>query len=128
MSTELIAVIIGGAIGTIGSLGTTLLLNALKNRRHVKSIRAIAAAEITAIKEKAQRYVNGKSELVELSASTPMLTSIASELGYLSPKQVIAFRRVVTLDMEMRTAGNKDKAILTVEACTEALSYLTINH
>ena len=127
MSTELIAVIIGGAIGTIGSLGTTLLLDILKNKRRAKSIGSIAAAEITAVKEKAQRYLNGKSDLAELAASTPMLTSIVSEIGYLSSKQVIAFRRVVTLDMEMRKAGNKDKATLTVEACNEALSNLPIS-
>lgn len=126
MSTELIAVLIGGTIAIVGSIVTTLTFNVIENRRRAKSIRAIAAAEITAIKEKAQRYVNEKSSLEELSASTPMLTSVASELGYMSPEQVIAFRRAVTLDMEVRKKGNKDKAISTVEACEKALNLLSI--
>jgi hypothetical protein len=74
--------------------------------------------------EKAQRYIDGQSDQEELSASTPMLTSIASEIGLLSPKQVVAFRRIVTLDMEMRKSGNKEKAKIVISACQEALSII----
>ena len=122
MSTELIAVIIGGAIGTIGSLATTLLLSTLKNIQHAKSIRTIAKAEIIAIKEKAQRFVDSQSNAEELSASTPMLTSIAPQLGDLLPEQAIALRRTVTLDMEMRQSKTKEKAATAIKACEEALS------
>jgi len=124
MSSELIAVIIGAVIGSASSLITTLFLSTLSNRRRKKSIQAIAAAETTAIMEKAQRYIEGKSDVTELSASTPMLVSIASEIGYLSPEQVIAFRRAVTLDMEMRRTGNKEKAQMAISACKKALNVI----
>ncbi len=124
MSTELVAVIVGGAIGIIGSIGATFLITVLSNRQRARSIRAIARAEITAIKEKAQRYIDGLSSIHELEASTPMLKSIATEIGFLSPEQAIAFRRAVTLDMEMRKEGSKDKALLAVKACDEALNCL----
>ena len=125
MSTELIGVIIGGAIGIIGGLCATMLATHLSNRRRASSIKAIAEGEVTAIKEKAQRYLDGTSTVEELGAATPMLTSISTELGFLSVDQVIAFRRVVTLDMEMRKIGSKEKAQLTMEACADALRSLS---
>lgn len=130
MSKQIIAVIVGAVIGSVSSLMTTLLISTLSNRRRKRSIQAIAAAEITAIKEKAHRYIHGKSTADALRASTPMLTSIASELGYLSLKQAIAFRRAVTLDMEMRKTIDKEhavpKASATIEACEEALKVLPV--
>ena len=127
MSEQLIAVIVGAVIGSLSSLATTLFLSNLSNRRRRKSIQAIAAAEVTTIMEKAQRYIDEQSDKEELSASTPMLISIASEIGLLSPKQVIAFRRAVTLDMEMRKTGNKEKAKIAILACKEALNVIAIS-
>ncbi|MHC4531980.1 MAG: hypothetical protein ACYSXD_10535, partial [Planctomycetota bacterium] len=98
MSEQIIAVIVGAVIGSLSSLVTALFLSNLSNLRRRKSIQAIAAAEVTTIMEKTQRYIDKQSDKEELSASTPMLISIASEIGLLSPKQVIAFRRTVTLD------------------------------
>lgn len=127
MSTELIAVIVGAVIGAFCSLATALSLNIMQNRKSASSIRAVVIAEITAIMEKAQRYIDGQSTESELQASTPMLTSIASQIGHLSPKQAIAFRRTVTLDMEMRKGTSKDKAAATVHACQEALNTLNFS-
>ncbi|HEG42536.1 MAG TPA: hypothetical protein ENH94_00655 [Phycisphaerales bacterium] len=124
MSEQIIAVIVGAVIGSLSSLVTALFLFDLSNRKRKKSIRAIAAAEVTAIMEKAQRYIDEQSDREELSASSPMLTSIASEIGLLSSKQVIAFRRTVTLDMEMRKTGNKEKAQMAISACKEALNVI----
>lgn len=124
MSEQIIAVIVGAVIGSVSSLVTALFLSNLSNRRRRKSIQAIAAAEVTTIMEKAQRYIDEQSDKEELSASTPMLISIASEIGLLSPKQVIAFRRTVTLDMEMRKTGNKEKAQMAISACKEALNVI----
>ncbi len=46
--------------------------------RHQKdAVRKVAIGEVTAIREKANRYLNADSALEELQASTPMLTSIA---------------------------------------------------
>jgi hypothetical protein len=126
MSTELVAVIIGGIIGIIGSLSTTMVVTISSNRRRAKAIRAIAKGEIVAIKEKAERYINGQSSKAGLGASTPMLTSIASELGFLSEEQAIALRRAVTLDMEMRKEETIEKAKLSIEACDEALRVLAV--
>jgi hypothetical protein len=124
MSNELIAVIIGGLIGIFGSLSTTLTAIILANRRRTRAIRAIAKGEVVAIKEKAERFLSGKSSKVGLCASTPMLTSIASELGFLSEDQAVALRRAVTLDMEMRKEESKPKAELTIQACEQALRTL----
>ena len=124
MSEQIIAVIVGAVIGSLSSLITALFLFNLSNRRRRKSIQAVAAAEVTTIMEKAQRYIDEQSDKEELSASTPMLISIASEIGLLSPKQVIAFRRTVTLDMEMRKTGNKEKAQMAISACKEALNVI----
>ncbi len=125
MSTQLLGVIIGGVIGIVGSLGTTLIVILASNRRRAKAIRAIAKGEVTSIKEKAQRYIDGQSSKGEFAASTPMLTSIAPELGFLSEEQAIAFRRAVTLDMEMREEGTKEKVQLAVQVCEDALSSLS---
>ncbi|MHC4068182.1 MAG: hypothetical protein ACYS18_06490 [Planctomycetota bacterium] len=124
MSEQIIAVIVGAVIGSLSSLVTALFLSNLSNLRRRKSIQAIAAAEVTTIMEKTQRYIDKQSDKEELSASTPMLISIASEIGLLSPKQVIAFRRTVTLDMEMRKTGNKEKAKMAISACKEALNVI----
>ena len=124
MSPELWGVIIGGIIGVVGTLSTTLLTTTLSNRKRAKAIQAIAKGEIIAIKEKAERFINGQSSTAGLSASTPMLTSIASELGFLSEDQAVALRRAVTLDMEMRKEESKEKAKLAVKACQEALILL----
>jgi hypothetical protein len=126
MSEQLIAVIVGAVIGSTSALMTTLLLSTLSNRRRKKSIQAIAVAEIVAIMRKAQRFIDGKSSKEELSASSPMLISIVSELGYLTPKQVIAYRHAVTLDMEMRKSGTKEKAELAYFACEEALKIMHV--
>ena len=125
MSVELIGVAIGGTIGIIGSLGTTVFVSVLSNRRRTRAIQSIATAEVMAIKEKAQRFVDGSSTGEGLEASTPMLTSIATEIGFLSTHQAVAFRRAVTLDMEMRKEKTRDKAQVTIEACNLFLSDLS---
>jgi len=91
----------------------------------VESIKKIVLGETIAIKEKAQRYLEGKSNIEELSASTPMLTSIAPELRHLTPKQVIAYRRAVTLDMEMRKTGRNEKILEAIDACDEVIRLIS---
>ena len=126
MSAQILGVMVGGLIGIISGLMTTLVLTVTERNRRTRSIRAIAAAEITAIKEKAERYGNEKSTKEELGASTPMLTSIASELGFLATHEVIALRRTITLDMELRKSGNKDKVQPIISACEDALKLLSV--
>ena len=102
MQPEIIAAAVGGIIGIVGSLSATGFATVLGHRRQKASIRAIIAAETTAIQERAQRFLEGKSNPDELAASTPMLTSIAVQFGYLSLQQAIAYRRAFALDMELR--------------------------
>ena len=128
MSNELVA-LVGVVIGIVGTLGSALVITALSNRRRASSIRSIVYAEVIAIKEKTQRYINGQSTVEELARSSPMLVAIATEIGFLSREQVVAYRQVVTLDMEMRAPGNTEestieKALLVVAACDEALGQL----
>ena len=82
-------------------------------------------AEIVAIKEKAQRFLDGVSTMEEVGASTPMLTTIASEIGYLKVEQVVSFRRAITLDLELRKTSDilksRKKASSVVIACDDAL-------
>ena len=72
MTTQLIAVIIGGIIGVIGSLSTTIVIMIGSNRRRAKAIRAIAKGEIVAIKEKAERYISGQSTKARLGFLSPI--------------------------------------------------------
>lgn len=124
MSGELWGVVIGGVLGITSSLVTTLITIIVSNRRRTKAIRAIAQAEITAIKEKAERFIAGQTSPDGFDASKPLLASLASELGFLSVTQAVALRRAVTLDMEMRKEKSAEKAHLAVLACEQALSEL----
>lgn len=125
MEPELIGAIIGGIIGITGGVFPTLLFHIFEKRRRRKTTTRIIAAEITAIKEKAERFIKGQSNLEELKASTPLWsTSLALELGFISANQAVAARRAVTLDMEMRTTGRKDKAEQCIEACKLVLKLL----
>ena len=126
MPDQIIPVIVGAIIGSTASLLTTVVASSLKERRRKKSIKIITVAEITAVLKKAQRFIDGKSDSQELKASTPMLVSIASEIGYLTPKELISYRHVVTMDMEMRQSCKKEKAELVIFACEDALKLLDI--
>ena len=117
MSSDFVGMIIAGVIGIVVGSVTTFIGVTLANRRRAKSIRAITRAEVVAIKEKAERYLSGQSNELEMGASTPMLTSLASEMGFLKEDHAVAYRRAVTLDMEMRKSKSKDKAVQVVDAC-----------
>ncbi|HUT47370.1 MAG TPA: toll/interleukin-1 receptor domain-containing protein [Sedimentisphaerales bacterium] len=44
------------------------------------------------------------------------------------PHQIIAYRRAVTLDMEMRKTGNNEKAKAAINECNEVLRLLSKDH
>ncbi len=122
-SSQLIGVLVGGGIGVFGSFGATYLIHLIQNRRRANSVKAIVISEIVAVKERAERYLQSESEsrLKELRSSTPLLKSIAAEMGFLTITQAEAYRRVVSLSMEMSVEGNEEKVIFAIEACKEAL-------
>jgi len=125
MGPELIGVIIGGIIGISGGLLNAIVFHQIDKKRRRRSIISAAIAEITAIKEKAERFINEKSSLDELKSSTPLWSgTLALELGFISIDQAVATRRAVTLDMEMRETGRKEKAQQCIEACKNALELL----
>lgn len=124
MQPELIGVIIGGIIGISGGILATIFHKLVETRQRRDSIVKITKAEITAIKEKAERFLEGKSELEELRSSTPLWTSLAPELGFLAVDQAVAARRAIALDAEMRKIGNKEKTEDCRKACKSALSIL----
>ena len=91
----------------LGSLSNNAYLEPqpVRNPGSQYSIKAVLVGEVIAMKEKAQRYIDGQSTREEMSASTPLLTTIATELIQVPEEQIVAYRRTVTLDMEMRKAG-----------------------
>lgn len=124
MQAGLIGVIIGGIIGISGSILTIILFKIIEANQRRNSIIRITKAEITAIKEKAERFLEGKSNIEELRSSTPLWTSLAPELGFLSVDQAVAARRAITLDMETRKVGKQEKAEECKKACQLALKLL----
>lgn len=124
MEPELIGVIIGGIIGISGGILTIVLFKLIETRQRRNSIVRITKAEITAIKEKAERFLEGKSDLEEVRSSAPLWMSLAPELGFLSVDQAVAARRAITLDMEMRKTGKQEKVEECKKACQLALNLL----
>ena len=124
MQPELVGVIIGGIIGISGGILTTVLFKLMETRQRRNSIVRLTKAEITAIKEKAERFLEGKSDLEELKSSTPLWMSLAPELGFLSVDQADAARRAITLNMEMQITGKREKAEECKKACLIALNLL----
>lgn len=125
MQVQLMGVIIGGVIGISGGILTSVVHRLIEHTQRRNSITKITKAEVTAIKEKAERFLEGKSDLEELRSSTPLWTSLAPELGFLSVEQAVASRRAITLDMEMRKIGNQEKAKECKKACELALNALS---
>ncbi len=124
MESQLIGVIIGGIIGISGGILASIVHRLVEARQRRNSIIRITKAEVTAIKEKAERFLEGKSDVEELRSSTPLWMSLAPELGFLSVDQAIAARRAITLDMEMRKTGSRQKVAECIKACELALNIL----
>lgn len=120
MQQWLIGVIAGGTIGICGGI----LVKLIETRQRRNAIVIITKAEITAIKEKTERFLEMKSDLDELRSSKPLWMSLAPELGFLSADQAVATRRAIILDMEMRESGKAEKAEECKRACQSALSLL----
>jgi len=127
MDSGLIGVIIGGIIGISGGVLNAIIFHFLERKRRRKSIISTAVTEITAIMEKATRFIEGKSNEEELKSSMPLWSgTLALELGFISIDQAIATRRAVVLDMEMRETSREEKAQQCVEACIYALELLKL--
>jgi hypothetical protein len=121
MSPELIGVIIGGAVGLLAGI----IPQIIDQTRKRNSVKKIIKAEVTAIIEKALRFLEGKSTPEELRASAPLWSAaLASDLVHKKGALAVAARRAVTLDMEMRQSGREEKARQCVEASDKALQLI----
>lgn len=124
MQPEIIAAAVGGVIGIVGALSATGFATVFEHRKQKAAISAIVAAETVAIQERAQRFLDGESSPDELAASTPMLTTIAGQFGYLPLRRAIAYRRAVALDMELKKSKSREKAEETVSACKNTMGLM----
>lgn len=122
LSYDLVAVLVGGLIGILGGVATTITNKAFDLRQKRKVIRNTLRAEVMAIQDKCQRFLDGESTMAEMKGSIPLWTSLAGELGYLTPKQAEASRRAITLNMELRHSGSMDTARKCLEASREAVA------
>ena len=125
MGPELIGAIIGGIIGISGGVLPTIIFHHIDKRRRRNSIISTAVTEITAIMEKATRFLERKSNEEELKSSIPLWSgALALELGFISIDQAVATRRAVVLDLEMRKTTREEKAKQCIDACMFALELL----
>jgi len=125
MDSGLIGVIIGGVIGISGGVLNAIFFHHIEKKRRRNSIISTAITEITAIMEKATRFIEGKSNEEELRSSTPLWSgTLALELGFISIDQAVATRRAVVLDTEMRKTTREKKAKECIEACRSAVDLL----
>lgn len=125
MDSGLIGAIIGGIIGISGGVLNAIIFHLIEKKQRRNSIISTAVTEITAIMDKATRFIEGKSNEEELKSSTPLWSgTLALELGFISIDQAVATRRAVVLDMEMRKTTRKEKTKQCIEACMYALKLL----
>ena len=64
-------VIVGGIIGISGGILASAVHRLIEAAQRRNSIVRVTKAEVTAIKEKADRFFEGKSDVEELASSTP---------------------------------------------------------
>jgi hypothetical protein len=127
MPTDLIAAVlgiiatgVGGLIAIVAGVGVIYL----ERQQRAKSIRTVAIAEVSSVLDKSQRYLDGHINSVELIVTSPMLISIASELGLLKPPQAVAYRNVVVRFSELKASENRERALDVIAACKVALNLL----
>ncbi len=119
MTNEMWSTIIGGAIALVSGILTTILIYWLRNINAKKAIKVIVMAEVVGVKMRAERYKNNPKNLAAFQSSTPMLTSIAEKVGLLKSKQLIAYRNIIILAMEMAVNGNMVLVDDCISACDD---------
>jgi len=125
MSSELIGVIVGGVIGVTGGLVTMIVHGVIEGHRRRKAIQEFMQAEVTGMLEKAKRFLASESSCKQLAASSPVLVSMATELKYLKGAELVAVRKAIILDMELRAEATETKAKACIDACESALRQLS---
>lgn len=121
MSNELLAVIIGGAIGILGGLLTSLLGLWWDAQRAKKAISNAIVAQVEFAKGKVERYKSGIEAHSELRAGKPLFKAFAENVGNLSPKQAIESTKALLMYFEFAEGGKIERADEVISACDEAL-------
>lgn len=114
----MLGVIIGGCIGIIGSLLTTLLREQLGRRRTKSMVSNAIRAQIEFTKDKAQRFKEGKMTVDELRAGRPLYKSLADNFGFLSQIQAEISSKALLMYYELAEGGRREKADDVIAACT----------
>ena len=129
MYSELYGVIVGGVIGILGGIGSVFFSDTLKKRQNKISAKVVAISEITVIKERAKRLLDGRSSPEQFCAASTMLVPISSILSYLCNEQLSTFMEVLILDKESKIKdadGKLDSTTITllINACDKSLELL----
>lgn len=128
MSGQLLGVIVGGGIGIIGGLASTVLIRAVENRRRKKAIRALVQAELENIADRCHRYLAGRIDRNGLRASKPIWQSFMPEVAFLTAQQAVASRKAIGLSKEAAETGSKEIAERCLSACKRASELLKSNY
>lgn len=121
MSNELLAVIVGGSVGILGSLLTTLLGLWWSARRTRSAISNAIIAQLEFAKDKAHRYKQGDLSEDELKAGRPLFKALADNVGYLSAEQATESSKALLMYFEFAQSGKITRADEVIAACTQAL-------
>jgi len=121
MSSELLAVIAGGAIGILGGLLTSGLGLWWSERKAKKAISTAIVAQIKFAKGKVKRYKAGEITLPEFAAGKPLFKAFADNVGNLSPKQATDSTEALLLYFEFAESGKIERADEVIAACDKAL-------
>lgn len=121
MSNELLAVIIGGTIGILGSLLTSVLGMWWNERKAKKAISNAIIAQIKFARGKVKRYKSGEISFLEFAAGKPLFKAFADNVGNLSSKQAIASTEALLLYYEFAESGKIERADEVIAACDKAL-------
>ena len=121
MSNEAIAAIIGGVIGIVGGLLTSLLGFWWHARRAKEAISNAIVAQVEFAKGKVERYKSGNLTLTELAAGKPLFKAFADNVGNLSTKQAVESTKALLMFFEFVESGKVERADEVIVACDEAL-------
>ena len=121
MSTEIMAAAVGGAIAIIASLGTAVVNRYWDTTQKRKSICAVAGGELAAMCVALRDFKHGQISPDELKATTPLLVSIAQNLGYLSMAQAMEYRVAITMFSQLKKSDSGERTDEVLKQCEKAL-------
>ena len=131
MEPTLSGAIVGGAIGIVGSLFTSLLLEASRRGDRYRCAVISAVAEIRATRQRAERVETGVRNATQFHAGATGRKGFPRFVQYLCADQATAVANVWALEKEAMIPGKTGDIdigaiALLLKACHEALSVFGI--